>query len=219
MNLLLTSGGLTNESIAAALLDLAGRSASELSVAFVPTASNVEVGDKGWLIDDLKNIQKQGFNSVDIVDISALPREIWQPRLEAADVFVFGGGNSFHLMHWINVSGLGELLPELLKTRVYVGISAGSMVMSKDLSLSQSQRLYYEDLDRTEEMKGLGFVDFFTRPHLNSPHFTKIRKEYLEELAQEIPETIYALDDDSAVKVIDGDIEVVSEGECLVFNT
>ncbi len=219
MKLLLTSGGLTNESIAAALLDLAGRSASELSVAFVPTASNVEVGDKGWLIDDLKNIQKQGFNSVDIVDISALPREIWQPRLEAADVFVFGGGNSFHLMHWINVSGLGELLPELLKTRVYVGISAGSMVMSKDLSLSQSQRLYYEDLDRTEEMKGLGFVDFFTRPHLNSPHFTKIRKEYLEELAQEIPETIYALDDDSAVKVIDGDIEVVSEGECLVFNT
>ncbi len=218
MKLLLTSAGLTNESISRTLLDLAEKPANDLSVVFIPTASNVEMGDKSWLIDDLWNLQKQGFNSLDIVDISALAQEIWQPRVEAADVLVVGGGNSFHLMHWLNVSGLSKLLPELLKTRTYVGISAGSMVMSKDLSLSHSQRLYDEDLERTEDMVGLGFVDFFTRPHLNSPHFTKIKKEYLEELAQEIPEVIYALDDDSALKVVDGKVEVVSEGECLVFN-
>lgn len=218
MKLLLTSGGLTNQAIAKTLLDLAAKPAAELSVVFIPTAANVETGDKSWLIDDLRNLQKQAFKSIDIVDVSALPQEIWQPRIEASDILLFSGGNSFHLMYWLNKSGLAKLLPELLKTRVYVGISAGSMVTSKDLSLSQSQRLYYEDLDRREEMAGLGFINFFFRPHLNSPYFTKIRKEYLEELAKEIPETIYALDDNSALKIVDGKVEVISEGEWLIFN-
>ena len=89
MKLLLTSNGLSNPSIAKALFELVGKPAEETNIAFVPTASNVEEGDKGWLIDDLVNIKKQGFESVDIVDISALPREMWLPRLEAADVLFF----------------------------------------------------------------------------------------------------------------------------------
>ncbi|MCC2630714.1 MAG: peptidase dipeptidase dipeptidase [Candidatus Paceibacter sp.] len=218
MKLLLTSAGVKNKSIARALIELVGKPAHETSIAFIPTAANVEEGSKDWLITDLNNLIQEGYKSVDIVDISALPKEMWEPRLKAADILFFGGGNSFHLMHWLKKSGLADMLPELLTTRVYAGISAGSMVASKDLSLSQSQRLYYEDLDRTEDMSGLGFVDFYLRPHLNSPYFTKIRKEYLEELAQEISEVIYALDDNSALKVVAGKVEIVSEGECLVFN-
>jgi dipeptidase E len=219
MKLLLTSGGVKNKSIAQALAELVGKPVHEASIAFIPTAANVERGSKDWLIADLHNLVQEGYKSMDIVDISALPQEIWKPRLEAADVLFFGGGNSFHLMYWLNKSGLAKFLPKLLKTKVYAGISAGSMVTSKDLSLSQSQRLYYEDLEKTEDMAGLGFVDFYIRPHLNSPHFPKIKKEYLEELAKEIPDIIYALDDNSALKIVDGKEEVISEGEYLVFNT
>ncbi len=89
MKFLLTSGGITNKSIAKALFDLVGKKVKEIKIAFVPTAANVFADDKSWLIDDLYNIKKQNFKCIDIVDISALPRENWQPRLEAADVLIF----------------------------------------------------------------------------------------------------------------------------------
>nr|AEI30386.1 peptidase S51 dipeptidase E [uncultured microorganism] len=120
-------------------------------------------------------------------------------------------------MYWLEKSGLKDLLPELLKTRVYAGISAGSMVTSGSQALKHVSDLYYENKKVSDTDGGLGFIPFYFRPHLNSPDFPKVRKDYLEKLAKDIPETIYALDDQSAIKV-DGDkIEVISEGQYLVF--
>jgi len=218
MKLLLTSSGLTNPSIVNTLIDLVGKKAGDTSVAFIPTASNVEMGDKGWLIDDLVNLRKQNFKSIDIVDISAINESLWKPRLESVDVLLFGGGNERNLMEWINKSGLISILPELLKTRVYVGVSAGSSVTSKDLSLEISQTIYEEDLGKTEEMEGLSLIDFYFLPHLNSPWFKKARKENIEKVAKGMTERIYALDDQSALKITDGNIEIISEGEYLIFN-
>ncbi|MCH8225982.1 MAG: Type 1 glutamine amidotransferase-like domain-containing protein [Chloroflexi bacterium] len=219
MKFLLTSGGLTNKSIVDALLDLVGKPAGEVSIAFIPTAANIEAGDKSWLIDDLYNIKKQDFKSIDIVDISALPKELWYPRLKAADVLFFSGGDSLYLMHWLKKSGLAELLPELLKNRVYVGISAGSMVTG-NITQRRLKELYpdedplrYPDVD-----KGLEFFDFHFRPHLNSPHFPRVRREVLEKLSKELKGPIFALDDQCALKIVDGKIEIIGEGEHLVLN-
>jgi dipeptidase E len=218
MKLLLTSSGLSNQSIADALIDLVGKKAGDISVAFIPTASNVEAGDKDWFIDDLINLKKQNFKSIDIVDISAIDKKLWLPRLEEADVLFFEGGNTYHLMEWINKSGLADLLPELLKTRIYAGVSAGSMVTNKDLALEISQVVYGEDLDKTEDMDGLNFVDFYLLPHLNSEWFPKVRKETIEEAIRGMAEKVYALDDQSALKVVDDNVEIISEGKYLVFN-
>lgn len=218
MKLLLTSAGLTNKTIAGALADLAGRPLTELNLAFVPTAANVEPGDKWWLINDLVNCKNLGFKSIDIVDISALPQDIWQPRLEAADVFLFGGGNTFHLMRCLQESGLAGLLPSLLESRVFVGISAGSMVACKSLDLSTSERLYSEEVGKFDSDEGLGYVDFLVRPHLNSPYFPNLNLSNLEMLAMEFPDTFYALDDNSAIKIFGEHVEVVSEGIWNKFN-
>ncbi len=86
MKLLLTSGGLANSSIANALFELTGKRPEETTVAFIPTASNVEVGDKDWLIADLINLKKQNFKSIEITDISAVNEKIWRPSLERADI-------------------------------------------------------------------------------------------------------------------------------------
>ena len=213
MKLLLTSGGITNASIAKALFALVGKPASETTIAFIPTAMNVGDGDKGWFIDDLANIKKQDCKLVDVVDISALPQELWLPRLQAADVLFFSGGDTSHLMRWISESGLAKLLPDLLKTRVWAGISAGSMVTNPTLALSsQDKKIYYEQAFGYRSEDALGLVDFYVRPHLNSEHFPQARKEFLEPIAKEIRATIYALDDQSALKVVDGKVEVVSEG-------
>ena len=218
MRLLLTSGGITNKSIAKALFDLVGKKPEETSLVFIPTASNVEKGDKDWLINDLINLKKQNFKSIDIADISAIDKKLWLPRMEEADVLFFGGGNTYHLMEWMNKSGLTEILPELLKTRVYVGLSAGSMVTNKDLALKISQIVYEEDLDKTEEMKGLNYVDFYFLPHLDSPYFKNLREDFIKKATEGMAEKIYALDDNCALKVVDGNVEIISEGKYIILN-
>ena len=219
MKLLLTSNGLSNPSIASALFELVGKPAAETTIAFIPTAMNIGAGDKDWFVDDLVNIKNQNIAHLDIVDISALPIEIWRPRLEAADVLFFSGGNTSHLMRWITESGLKELLPEFLKTKVWAGISAGSMVTNPTLALSSNdKKIYYEEITGYKSEEALGFVNFYVRPHYNSPHFPEASSEFLQQIAKNIPVTIYALDDMSALKVVDGGVEVVSEGEFLILN-
>lgn len=218
MKLLLTSGGITNKSISMALLELVGKRAEEISLVFIPTASNIEIGDKSWLIEDLINLKKQNFKSIDIADISALDKKIWQQKIEEADVLYFEGGNSYHLMEWVNKSELVYLLPDLLKTKVFVGVSAGSMITSKDLNLRISQSIYEEDLDRLQELPGLNFVDIYTLPHLNSPYFERVRENFIKEAVHGINDKVYVIDDNSALKIENDKIEVISEGNWLVFN-
>jgi dipeptidase E len=160
MKLLLTSAGLTNKTIANALFDLVGKNPEDISLVYVPTASNIEIGDKGWAIQDLMDVYKQNFKSVAIADISAVPESVWRPQFEGADVLFFEGGDTHHLMTWINKSGLKDLLPEFMKTKVWCGISAGSMVTTPDLATKISQAVYDEDLDKMGEMEGLNHNGF-----------------------------------------------------------
>ncbi len=218
MKLLLTSCGLTNDTVANALFELTGKKPEETTLVFIPTASNLEPGDKDYLITDLINLKKRNFKSIEITDISAVDEKIWKPSLEGADVLFFEGGNTYHLMRWLNKSGLSEILPELLKDKVYVGASAGSMVTGPDLTLKLLQLIYEEEMLETEELEGLNLVDFYFLPHLNSDWFKKMRRKNIEEFEQKIGRPIYALDDDSALKIVDNKIEVVSEGEWFVLN-
>jgi dipeptidase E len=218
MKLLLTSGGITNPSIAKALFELVGKKPEDTSLVFIPTASNVEAGDKDWLINDLINLKNLKLKSIEIADISAVDKSIWLPKFEAADVLFFEGGNTYHLMRWVNKSGLASIMPQLLENKVYVGVSAGSMVACKDLVLKISQIVYEEDLDETEELAGLNLVDFYFIPHLNSEYFKKVREDIIREAVKDRLEKFYAMDDGSALKVIDGKVEVVSEGEWFEVN-
>ncbi len=218
MKLLLTSNGLCNKTIVNALAGLISKPFEKSSVAFIPTAANVEIGRKQWLINDLSNCVKAGFETVDIVDISALTKNQWLPRLESADVLLFGGGNTFHLIHWMRKSGLSKLLPTLLKTRIYMGISAGSMATGNKIILSQSKKLYYPSIKGYQDDTGLGLENFQIRVHLNSPSFPNIRQKVLEEFSKDFKEPIYAIDDETAIKIDGKKFEIVGEGNYLKFN-
>ena len=212
MRFLLTSCGVTNASVARALFDLVGKKPEATTLVFVPTAANAEQGDKGWLIDDLVNLKRLHFKSIDIADISAIDQKLWLSKMEQADILYFGGGKRYHLMQWITRSGLTEVLPNLLKERVYVGLSAGSMIAGKKLGLRFSHLLYKDDLGRTEEIDGLGYMDFCFLPHLNNPYFVNLKEDVIEECIKGMTETVYALDDMSALKVVDREVKVISEG-------
>jgi dipeptidase E len=219
MKMLLTSNGLSNKSIADALFDLVGKTPSETRIVFIPTAANAARGDMGWFAKDIYNIYKQGLKYFDVADISAMPKDTWLPKLEAADVLFFSGGNTPHLIRWLNESGLKDLLPELLKTRVYAGISAGSIVTAKTLESSGAEKKeWYKEKFGYENNEGLGLVDFYVRPHYKKQSKEGWPKEALEELAKQVQKTLYVLDDNSALKVVGDKVEVITEGEYLKLN-
>lgn len=218
MKLLLTSGGLTNSLIIDALADLVGKDFRDTSVAFIPTASNVESGDKWWVIKDLVSLSDLKCKSVDIVDISAFSKDIALSRLKEADVLFFEGGGTFYLMRAINKIDLQKEILGSLEDKVWVGISAGSMVTGPDLALPLSQKLYEEDLQETEEMQGLSLTDFYVLPHLNSEWFKSLTEENIRREAKDITRKLYALDDNCAIKVVDDVEEVVGNGKWFVIN-
>ncbi|MBP6945563.1 Type 1 glutamine amidotransferase-like domain-containing protein [Patescibacteria group bacterium] len=218
MKLLLTSDGLSNPSIVNALQELVGKPFQQASVAFIPTAANVYRGDKQWIIEDLRKLQELGFRSIDLIDISAVEKDLWLPGFESADVLLFEGGSTFHLMEWIKKSGLEALLSEMLKTKVYVGISAGTIVAGRSLDLEMTPVLYGEPTGSYTEDKGLGFFDTLVRVHVNSPSFPEMTFGSLDKIAKEQSSSFYAIDDQTAIKVVDGVVEVISEGEWKKYN-
>ena len=210
MKLLLTSNGLSNASLANALKKLVR---NRIKTAFIPTAANVVDEDKDWLINDVVNCRKLG--TVDIVDISALPKTMWLPRLKKANVLVVGGGDSTHLMKCIVSSGLKNEISKLLRNRVYVGISAGSIVTSK--TLQAASKYIYGKYGNETVAKGLGLIDFNIRPHLNSPKFPRVRDRILRKVARKLSGDVYALDDNSGVLVNGNKIKVISEGTWKLY--
>jgi dipeptidase E len=206
MKLLLTSAGITNKSIAKALKEMVGN--KKIRIAFIPTAANAVDQPKDWLIKNYNQCERLG--TVDIVDISALEKKIWLPRLRAANVIVVGGGWTSYLMNYIIKSGLKEELPKLLKTRAYVGISAGSIALSKKIQAS-SEFIYGDEAKKVPS--GLNYINFNFRPHLNSPEFPKVRDTTLKRVSRKLKGDLYAVDDNTAIICINNKIKIVSEGK------
>jgi dipeptidase E len=225
MKLLLTSNGLANESIALALEELVGKPRRDIKIAFIPTAAfpqdEARHESRDWLVDDLTRI-KEFCGYIDIVSLADLAPEEVIKRLEYADVIFVGGGNTFYLSYMFEKLGLFDALPHLLETRVYAGISAGSMLASASLrSASQainSPEKFYDEL--YDELGPVGFssvksahlVDFLVRPHYLSRVFPDAKGDFLENIVQDSKLPLYAIDDQTALKIIDGHVEVVTEG-------
>lgn len=218
MKFILTSAGITNKSIAKTVTELVGKPANKIKALFIPTAANLILDDKTWLIDNLIDFKKQEYESIDILDIASVSEKEWRPRFEKVDLICFGGGNEQYLAKVLLDSGVAKALPELLKTRVYMGISAGSMVAGQFLSKKLLNVVYPEEM--FEELAlPLKFVNYLFIPHLNSKYFTHVRKDVLEKLRKDFSFPLYACDDASAITIVDGKVEVVGEGKTLNLTT
>jgi dipeptidase E len=217
MKLLLTSAGLRNDAIKKALEELVGKPLSETKVLFVTTAANTGHDDKRWLIEDLKRFDDALVQAIDVIDFAGLPEEVARPHFENADVICVGGGDERYLARMFAVHGMAEKLSVWLTTKVYLGISAGSMVLGHYLSPDLTAQIFIEEDFGNTEGEGLGFVPFAYIPHLNSSFFS-LRKERLDALQAEFTSSVYATDDETALMVVDGKVTKVGEGEFLSYN-
>jgi dipeptidase E len=219
MKILLTSAGISNTSIHNALVDLLSKPIAEASALFVPTAiyalpNGGDIARRvicGSLGDPFCEL---GWKSLGILELTALPsikQDLWVPLLQQTDALLVGGGDCQYLCYWMRQSGLADLLPSLLNKTVYVGLSAGSMVMTRFGTTYGGHTL------PAESDKSLGLVDFALHPHLNYEWFPENSLANLEKLASTIPVPSYAIDDQTAIKVTNGMAEVISEGQWKLF--
>ena len=222
MRLLLTSAGIANASIHDTLVDLLGKPVAESSALFIPTAVYPfpEGAGMAWKAICGKApspLCELGWKSLGVLELTALPsiqRESWVSVLRETDALLVWGGDVLYLCHWMRQSGLADLLPSLSES-VYVGVSAGSIVMTPyNCDAEFNLRYVPAGSDMAEEGdRALGLVDFALRVHLDREDFPESSLTNVERWAAGIPAPTYAIDDETAIRVTDGTVEVVSEGQ------
>jgi dipeptidase E len=219
LKFLLTSAGIKNPTINDAMLELLGKPIAECDALCIPTASYGHA--PGGIRGSYRFITGQattpmcelGWKSLGVLELAALPtleRELWLPLVEETDVLLVNGGDALYLAHHMRESGLADLLPSL--SAVWVGLSAGSMVMTPRIG---------EDFKVWNPPGGgdaaLGIVDFSIFPHVDHPDLPENTMAAAEQWAAGLSNPAYAIDDDTAIKVVDGTVEVISEGNWKLF--
>lgn len=242
MNLLLTSSGISNASIRNALVDLLGKPIAESSALFIPTALYPFPGGAGMAWRAICGKSKSplcdlGWKSLGVLELTALPsidKNVWLPAVQETDALLVGGGDVLYLSHWMQQSGLADQMPSLRREAVYVGVSAGSMAASftigetyRDPPSGTGSAITSEDIVFTTShgdlarifvtARGLGLVDFALIPHLDHADHLDASLANAEKWAARLPVSTYAIDDQTAVQVIDGRVQVISEGHWKRF--
>ncbi|HEY7272271.1 MAG TPA: Type 1 glutamine amidotransferase-like domain-containing protein [Actinoplanes sp.] len=242
MRVLLTSAGIKNSSIRDALVDLLGKPIAEADALFIPTAIYPFPGGPGmaWRAISGKTsspLCDLGWKSLGILELTALPsieEAAWVPTVRDADALLVWGGDPLFLANWMRRSGLTDLLPTLRSEAVYVGVSAGSIaatstfvetyiepprgadgpLKSEDIVFTTAEG----DVDRILVTgQGAGLVDFAVIPHLEHADHPDASLVNAERWAAHIPAPTYAIDDETAIEVVDGAARVVSEGQWRLF--
>lgn len=227
MKFLLTSSGISNKSIGDALAELLGKPVAESSALFVPTAIHPFPGGANMAWQTVSADAKLpawnvGWKSVGLLELTTLPTirpENWMPAVREADALIVWGGNVLYLCHWLRRSGLADLLPTLTET-VYFGVSAGSIAVTPYNCDAEFNRQFVPDgSDMAQDAeRALGLVDFTLYPHLDRPEMPDASLANIGRWASGIPVPTYAIDDDTAITVVDGSVDVVSEGNWKRFD-
>jgi len=219
MKLLLTDSGIRNASLRNALVDMLGKPISECNALCNSTASYTLPGAAGRAWNFISGHEPQtpmcelGWKSLGVLELTALPsipQDVWLPALQAADVLLVNGGDTLYLAYWMRQSGFADLLPSL--RAVYVGLSAGSLVMCPSID-----KRFANWTQPASGNEMLGIVDFVIFPHVDNEMMPDFSMAYAEKWAADITVPGYAIDDQTAIKVIDGEVEVISEGHWKLF--
>ena len=242
MRSLLTSSGIKNRSIHEALVDLLGKPIAESNALFIPTAIYPFRGGPGmaWRAISGKGpspLSELGWRSLGLLELSVLPsieEATWVPAVRDADALLVWGGDPLFLANWMRRSGLTALLPTLRSEAVYVGVSAGSIAAATTFVETYSEPprgndgpLKSEDIVFATPKgeihrilvtgQGAGLVDFAVIPHFEHPDHSDASLANAERWAARIPAPTYAIDDETAIRVVDGAAQVVSEGHWKLF--
>jgi len=212
---LLTSAGITNPSIKDSLVELLGKPIAQSTALCIPTSgyyfrqgpaiayrliTGAAMGGLGW-------------KSVGVLELTALPSigDHWISVVQETDALLVGGGDPMYLCDWMRQSGFADVLASLRPETVYVGLSGGSMAVTPSLGETYNDR-------PTAGYRPLALVDFAMGVHLDHPSMPDNSLANYEAWAAAIPVPTYAIDDATAIRVVDGKVDVISEGHWKLLN-
>ena len=216
MRFLLTSAGITNKTIDDALVDLLGKPIAESTALCIPAGLQPFPGGRSHIYRFISGsapgpMCELGWKSLGVLELTALhsiKEEHWIPEVQEIDALLVWGGSPLYLCYWMRQSALADLLPSLRPETVYVGTSGGAMVATPDFG----GETYDDSEPLTGSARALGLVDFSVFPHLEREDMPDTSLANIERWAAGIRVPAYAIDDQTAIKVVDGTVEVVSEG-------
>lgn len=166
MKLFLTSSGLSdkNEQM---FLELLEQDPKGLRVAFIPTAMNQESEElkQTYIPVDVADLEHLGMK-VEFIDLVNIKEENIVSALDSFDIIYVYGGNTFYLMHHIVLSGFKKHFKEIMKDKIYFGVSAGSIIAGPDVSIAGLKGGDTNDIGLVD-MEGLSVVPFSLLPHWN----------------------------------------------------
>jgi dipeptidase E len=220
MRLLLTSGGISNPSIENALVDLLGKPIADSSALCIPTAVYAFPDGPSMAYRFISGSAASpmcglGWKSLGVLELTALPsikQEHWVAAVQETDALLVWGGDEVYLCYWMRQSGLADLLPSLLRETVYVGVSGGSIVVTSHIGETYDGKNPPVGSD-----SALGLVDFTLYPHLDRDDMPDASMANIEQWAAGVPVPTYAIDDQTAIKVTHGTVEIVSEGRWQLY--
>jgi len=208
MKLLLTSTGVINSEIINALQSTLDKPLSEVTVFFVPTAIN-QLEDSRQRLSEYKSQLSDLVKKTHTVDIAKEQKIEWIEKLNNSDLIYVSGGNPYYLLYWVRKSGLSDILSEALQTKAYFGISAGSMILGKQIPI-EPKDFSLDYIDKNDPHKALGLVSFNIEPHFGSAEHPDLSDKNLKKMAKDY-NPIYALGDQSALLIKDGEITIINE--------
>jgi dipeptidase E len=220
-----------------------GKPIAESNALFVPTgiypfAGGAEMAFRATCGKVASPLCELGWKSLGLLELTALDsisKDAWVPALEAADALLVWGGDVLYLSYWMKRSGLADLFATRRPEFVYVGVSAGSMAVSSTFAEACSHPRTARHDPHTAELvvmqtangaitrtvvtaEGAGLVDFALIPHLDHAEHPDASSDNARIWASRLTAPVYAIDDQTAIKVVGGTVEVVSQGRWQLLN-
>lgn len=211
MKLILASAGLANESIIQTLEEMVGKPRQQINTIIINEAIKGETGDMRWFTEELERLTKVLGGSIEFIDLQAHDLEYIKSRIDLADMIFCFGGNTDYLSNVFIETGFDQILPQILEEKVWVGSSAGSCILCHKESDEIQATIYKE---KREADRFMDIVPIILLPHLHG--WFKFDRQEIVRASELTDLPVYALSDNSALKIIDREAPVVLGEDYLI---
>lgn len=183
---------------------------TDCKIAYIITASK-KVNDTGYIERHRQKMDELNFSYTEI-DIAGKNENELKKALDGHDIVMVEGGNTFYLLKAVRESGFENVIKELIENGVvYVGSSAGSYITCPSIVMATWSNRGFDRCGITE-YSAMNLV-----PFLIKAHYTPDMLETLKEKADDLQYPMRVLNDDQAILVQDGEVQLLGGGDEIVL--
>jgi len=182
---------------------------NETKILYVTTASK-KVNDAGYVERTRQKMDELNFSYTEFDIVGKSEKEL-KRAFSASDILYVEGGNTFYLLKAVRDTGFEKIVKEAIENGlVYWGVSAGAYIACPSIIMAT----WSDRFDRcgVTDWTAMNLVPFLIKAHY-APDMLATLKEKSKNL--ELP--LRVLNDEQAVLVKDGEIQLIGGGDEIVL--